>query len=163
MPRYRIRLEKEEFVFAAAHFITYDGDVCEPIHGHNFGVFVECEGPLDENEYVADFVAATAELKSILRELDHHVLLPTRHRRMRVVAGEREVEVTYGDRRWVFPRNDCALLPVANTTAEALAAWVGERFREALARACGFCPDAMRVGIDECRGQWGIWEWRRSD
>jgi 6-pyruvoyltetrahydropterin/6-carboxytetrahydropterin synthase len=32
---YHIRIAKERHVFSAAHFITYDGDLCEPLHGHN--------------------------------------------------------------------------------------------------------------------------------
>ena len=35
-----------------------------------------------------------------------------------VAVKEREVEVTFADRRWVFPKTDCVLLPVANATAE---------------------------------------------
>ena len=53
---YHVRIEKERLVFSAAHFITYDGDVCEPIHGHNFRVYAEVHGPLDENQYVVDFI-----------------------------------------------------------------------------------------------------------
>ena len=157
---YHVRLEKDDFVFAAAHFITYDGNVCEPIHGHNYGVFAEIEGALDENHYVIDFVAATRLLGELLRELDHHVMLPTRHAMIQVDADEREVTASFGDRRWVFPRDECALLPVANTTAEAVARYVGERFLEGLRERLGARPLRLRLGIDECRGQWGIWEWR---
>ena len=36
-----------------------------------------------------------------------------------------EVVAAFGGRRWVFPQGDCRLLPVANTTAELLAAYIG--------------------------------------
>src|SRR4051812_44982481 len=89
---YRVRLEKEQHVFSAAHFITFNGDVCERLHGHNYGVAVEVEGSLDENQYVIDFIALRDELKVITDELDHHVLLPTSHRLIRVDARERKAE-----------------------------------------------------------------------
>jgi len=55
--RYHVRMSKDYLVFSAAHFITYDGDVCEPLHGHNYRVAAEVYGPLDENSYVVDFIA----------------------------------------------------------------------------------------------------------
>ena len=108
--RYHVRMSKDYLVFSAGHFITYDGDVCERLHGHNYRVTAEVHGPLDENHYVVDFIALRDALKVIVDELDHHMLLPTRHPLIRVVADDREVEATFGDRRWVFPRGDCMLL-----------------------------------------------------
>ena len=54
---YHIRLQKEQHVFSAAHFITFNANVCERLHGHNYRVTAEIAGPLDENEYVIDFIA----------------------------------------------------------------------------------------------------------
>src|ERR1700752_4235359 len=100
---YRVRLEKEQHVFSAAHFITFNGDVCERLHGHNYRVAAEVYGPLDENHYVVDFIALRDTLKSIVDELDHHMLLPTGHPLILVQADDQEVEVTFRERRWVFP------------------------------------------------------------
>ena len=61
------------------------------------------------------------------------MLLPTQHPQIRVEDDGREVTATFGDRRWVFPSGDCRLLPVANTTAELLAAYIGEQLLAALA------------------------------
>ena len=55
--RYSVRLSKDYLVFSAGHFITYAGDVCERLHGHNYQVVAEVHGPLDENQYVVDFIA----------------------------------------------------------------------------------------------------------
>ncbi len=54
---FRVDVTKEQFIFSAAHFITFAGDICERIHGHNYGVRASVEGPLDENRYVVDFIA----------------------------------------------------------------------------------------------------------
>ena len=43
------------------------------------------------------------------------------------MADDREVVATFEDRRWVFPRGDCVLLPVPNTTAEMLARYIGQQ------------------------------------
>jgi 6-pyruvoyltetrahydropterin/6-carboxytetrahydropterin synthase len=156
--RYHVRLAKEHHVFSAAHFITFAGNICERLHGHNYAVTLQVSGPLDENHYVVDFIAARDVLRSILDELDHRMLLPDRHPAIRVAADDREVLVTFEDRRWIFPRGDCAILPMANTTAELLARYIGERFRDEIERRSGFRPERLEVAVDENHGQWGVWE-----
>ncbi len=161
MPEFfSVRLQKECHAFSAAHFITYDGDTCEPLHGHNYRVWAEVEGPLDENHYVVDFIALREALREITQSLDHRTLLPARHARIQVRAGDRDVEVTCGDRRWVFPRADCTILPIANTTAELLAQYIGQQLLNALERRMGGRPPVVRIGVDEGHDQWGICELR---
>ena len=153
---YHIRLAKDYFVFSAAHFITFNGDICERLHGHNYRVEAEIFGPLDENHYVIDFIAARDALHALCVELDHHMLLPTTHPLIQVVEQEREVEVTFKDRRWVFPREDCILLPVPNTTTELLARYLGLRLLDDLQQRTGARPARLRMAVDENFGQWGV-------
>ncbi len=40
----KVKVEGGNLKFSAAHFITYGGK-CERLHGHNYGVLVEMEGP----------------------------------------------------------------------------------------------------------------------
>ncbi len=156
--RYFVRLEKEYLVFSAAHFITFNGNVCERLHGHNYRVSCEVHGPLDENSYVIDFIALRDTLRNLVDELDHRVMLPTQHPAIRVTADDREVTAVFEDRRWVFPRGDCVLLPVANTTAELVARYLGLRLLDELEARTGTRPTFVRIGIDENFGQWGFCE-----
>ncbi len=159
---YSVKLEKEYLVFSAAHFITFNGNVCERLHGHNYRVRAEIVGPLDENHYVIDFIALRDSLKAICDELDHHMLLPTEHPTIHVVANEREVEVSFEDRRWIFPRGDCILLPMPNTTAELIAKYIAERLLNDLQQLTGARPSLVRLGVDENFGQWGEVELRSA-
>lgn len=151
---YCVRLAKEQFTFCAAHFITFGGNICERLHGHNYRVTVEVHGPLDENHYVIDFIALRDVVTEITQELDHHVLLPTSHPQIKVVCEADEVTATFEDRRWVFPRGDCILLPVPNTTAELVAQYIGERLLAELSPK----PEKLIVSVDECDGQQGVCE-----
>lgn len=157
---YRVRLDKEHHVFSAAHFITFAGNVCERLHGHNYRVAVEVDGPLDENQYVIDFIALRDELKAITDQLDHRMLLPTGHPLIQVTAGGQEVEVVFtpDNRRWIFPRGDCVILPIANTTAELLANYIGQQLLAAIHRRTGQRPGRLQVAVDENHGQWGVCE-----
>lgn len=150
---YHVRVTKDYLVFCAAHFITFNGNVCERLHGHNYRVAAEVAGPLDENRYVVDFIALRDALQNITAALDHRVLLPTEHPTIRVVADDRSVTATFEDRRWVFPRGDCVLLPVANTTAELLARHIGRLLLDELQRRSGHRPQRVRIEVDECEGQ----------
>ena len=157
-PSYHVHLAKENMVFSAAHFITFNGHVCERLHGHNYRVRVEVAGPLDENQYVVDFIALRDALQAIVEQLDHYTLLPTNHPLIKVVTKDREVEVTFDDRRWVFPRGDCVLLPVINTTAELLARFIGQSLRAEFEAKTGVRLKQLTVAVDENAGQWGVCE-----
>jgi 6-pyruvoyltetrahydropterin/6-carboxytetrahydropterin synthase len=152
---YHVRIAKAEHVFSAGHFITFGGH-CERLHGHNYHVAAEVRGPLDENLLVIDFLLVRDKLREIVLTLDHYMLLPTSHAEIRVVDDGREVTATFGERRWVFPSGDCRLLPVANTTSEMLARYIGRLLQAALA-GVGAKVDSLQVEVDECDGQVGVW------
>jgi 6-pyruvoyltetrahydropterin/6-carboxytetrahydropterin synthase len=158
MPHYHITVEKDELVFSAAHFITFNGNICERLHGHNYRVRAMAAGPLDENQYVFDFIALRANLQVLTQELDHRVLLPTQHPTIRVSANDTEVTAQFEDRRWVFPRADCILLPLVQTTAELLARYLAERLLERLRFQNIPRPERLSISVDECYGQWGTCE-----
>ncbi len=156
---YAVRLAKAEHVFSAAHFITFGGH-CERLHGHNYRVAVEIRGVLDDDSLVVDFIAVRDALREILARLDHYVLLPTEHPELTVDEVGEEVQVVLDERRWVFPKGDCRLLPVANTTAELVAAYIGRQLKDVLEDRCGLEEPQLRVELDECEGQLAIWESR---
>jgi 6-pyruvoyltetrahydropterin/6-carboxytetrahydropterin synthase len=157
--RYSVRVSKDYLVFCAGHFISYEGNKCERLHGHNYRAAVEVEGDLDDNHYVFDFIALKNHTKAITDELDHHMLLPTRSRFIAVEEGLQNVHVRYQDREWQFPRADCILLPIENTTAELLARYIGQRLLDDLRRHHQFTPRVLRVEVEESFGQSATYEW----
>lgn len=157
---YRVCVTKDYLVFSAAHFITFEGNICERLHGHNYRVQAEVFGLLDENHYVIDFILLRDTMKAIVAQFDHYMLLPTEHPHIRVTANDREVEARFEDRRWVFPRGDCVLLPVANTTTELIARHIGRQLLAELEDATGVRPSLIRIEVDECYGQTAMCELR---
>jgi 6-pyruvoyltetrahydropterin/6-carboxytetrahydropterin synthase len=157
--QYRVRIAKDHLVFCCGHFISFDGDKCEGLHGHNFRAEVEIDGTLDSNHYLFDFVALTRLAKAITDELAHHMLLPTGNSVIRVEERAGHVHVAYRDRQWLFPREDCILLPIENTTAELLARYIAQRLLSSLKSEFGFTPAAMRVEVEENIGQSARYEW----
>ncbi len=148
-----MRVTKDHLVFSAAHFITFAGGVCERLHGHNWRTSVELVGALDENQYVFDFIALRDALQKIVDGLDHRVLLPTEHPKICVHAAPHAVEARFENRRWVFPLEDCVLLPIENTTAELIAFWIAGQLRDQLNRSPKHALDRLRVEVEENFGQ----------
>ncbi len=159
---FKVRVTKDHLVFCSGHFISYEGNKCEKLHGHNYRTAVEIEGVLDERSwYVFDFIALKHRTKAITDELDHHMLLPTKNPVILIDENPTSVRVRYKDREWVFPRGDCVLLPIENTTAELIARYVGQRLLADLQREYGYVPDILRVEVEENIGQSATCEFRR--
>ena len=151
---WKVRVTKDHLVFSAAHFITFNGNICERLHGHNWRTAAEVEGPLDENHYVFDFIALRDGLQRIVNRLDHQMLLATRHKTIIVHEHESEIEVRFEDRRWVFPRTDCILLPIENTTAELIARWIGRELIASLTDEQLQPLTSLTIEVEENFGQW---------
>src|SRR5215831_8073388 len=141
---FKIRVTKDHLVFCSGHFISYEGNKCERLHGHNYRAAVEIEGELDENHYVFDFIALKNRTKAITDELDHHMLLPTRNAHIKLEERPGSIGVRYRDREWVFPRDECVLLPIENTTAELLARYIAGRLADDLRTTYHFVPSVLR-------------------
>jgi 6-pyruvoyltetrahydropterin/6-carboxytetrahydropterin synthase len=158
--RFKVKVSKDYLVFCSGHFITYEGDRCERLHGHNYRAAVEVEGELDENHYVVDFIALKDMTKQITDELDHRMLLPARSRLIGLHEDGANLRVSYRDRFWSFPRDECVLLPIANTTAEMLAQHIAERLRQEMAVRGWRVPRVLRVEVEESFGQSAEVEWQ---
>jgi len=162
---FSVRLRKAVHVFSAGHFITLSDDLCEAVHGHNWTVGVEVEGTPDAHGMVVDFIALRDAVSAIVGRLDHRMLLPTANPLLAVTTGpgptgRPETTVRFRDRRWVFPADECVLLPLANTTAEWLAGWFADELLAAFAVQGRPRPAVVRVAVDECLGQEGVCERR---
>jgi 6-pyruvoyltetrahydropterin/6-carboxytetrahydropterin synthase len=157
MSAFRVRVEKDYTVFCAAHFITYEGHLCEALHGHNYRVAAGFEGPLDENFYVFDFVRLKRLLKTVADRLDHRTLLPSESERIVVQQTGDEVVATYKDKRYVFPAGDVVLLPIPNTTAEMLARWIAGEIKARLSPTELAAARAIEVEVEESFGQRAIY------
>lgn len=152
---FRVSVSKDYLVFASAHFITFAGHRCEGLHGHNYRASVTVEGTLDgENWLVFDFVILKKMMRTLCDEIDHKVLLPLSNPRIAVVEDGASVAVSYeGQPRYVFPRGDCALLPVPNTTVEMLAQMLATRLQAQLAAAGATGLTAIEMEVEENFGQ----------
>lgn len=152
---FRVQVSKDYLVFASAHFITFRGHQCETLHGHNYRVGVAVEGAVDnECLFVLDFSVLKQITRRLVDEIDHKVLLPALNPKLSFREEGDRLSVDYfGKPTYVFPRSDCALLEIQNSTAEMLAQYLGIRVREELARAGYSHLTLLEVEVEENYGQ----------
>lgn len=153
-PTFSVTVAKEYLTFSAAHFITIAGHQCERLHGHNYRIGVSVSGEVDRDTgFVVDFAVIKRAVKPLIDALDHRVLLPAGNAKVHCREVGDQVEVSYrGAPRFVFPRQDVAMVPVSDTTAELLAEYLAGRLQGALA-AGGAVLTELVVDVEESVGQ----------
>jgi 6-pyruvoyl-tetrahydropterin synthase len=158
---WKVLVEHGNLEFSSAHFITFAGE-CEPLHGHNYGVRVEAEGPLTPDSFVLDFTILKEIVRALAKEWDHRFLLPLRNPHLRIAERDDAWEFEFvgssasgfldatGPIRYVLPKWSVVPLPIDNATAERLAELFAQRVVERL-RERGVAQQLSRltVGISE--------------
>ncbi len=159
MGSFSIRLEKENFTFAAAHFLLFHDGACERLHGHNYRVWIELSGALEENDFVLDFLAVKPVMKAICDRLDHRVLLPKDNPYLKIDEVDGSIEARYRDFRYCFPAQDVVFLPIHNTSAELLARYICTEFKKEVTQRFRTAHlNGIRVGVEESFGQAATYE-----
>ena len=152
---FRVQVSKDYLVFASAHFITFRGHQCETLHGHNYRVGVAVEGAVDDEAFfVLDFSILKQITRGLVDAIDHKVLLPLQNPKLAFHEDGDRLRVDYfGQPTYVFPRRDCALLQIQNTTAEMLAQYIGIQVRDELNRSGYTHLTLLELEVEENYGQ----------
>jgi 6-pyruvoyltetrahydropterin/6-carboxytetrahydropterin synthase len=136
--------------FSASHFVRSDGDT-ENLHGHNYSLGVYIEGPLNKDGMVLDFRDVKHKAVQVCGTLDHKVILPGNSSTVSVKPSEGFVEVHVLKKRYVFPQEDCIIIPTTATTAELLAKYIHDQL--------SFADDfKVRVCVSESAGSTACYE-----
>jgi 6-pyruvoyltetrahydropterin/6-carboxytetrahydropterin synthase len=111
--------------FSASHFLKSEDEV-ENLHGHNYSLKIKLTGSLNEDGMVYDFREVKTKAVGICKTLDHKVLLPAKSNTIKVSRSDEFVEVFVGEKRYVFPDEDCVIIPTIATSTELLAQHISE-------------------------------------
>jgi 6-pyruvoyltetrahydropterin/6-carboxytetrahydropterin synthase len=155
---YAIRVYKEYFNFAAAHFLIFADGSREELHGHNYQAQVKLEGELVEGELVVDFIPFKPMFKKLCDDLDHRTLLPRDNPHLEIIEEESRVQARHRDGSvFQFPKQDVLILPLPNTSTEMLARHLAHRLFDLLPTELpSSSVHAIEIQVEESRGQSGI-------
>lgn len=149
-----LNLHKQNFKFSAAHFLIFDKQSAERLHGHNYQVKVNITVPQDQSlskeGYFVDFNVFKKAIKAKLDEWDEMVLLPGKHEDMKFTENGPSLEVRFRERFYVFPKNEVLRLPVTNTSVEQLSQLLATSFLHEF-KVHGV--QKVQVSVEETRGQ----------
>jgi 6-pyruvoyltetrahydropterin/6-carboxytetrahydropterin synthase len=153
---FQLRLAKEDFAFAAAHFTLFPDEAAERLHGHNYRVRVELSGAeLDAYGLLVPVAPVKARIRAVCAALDERILIPEKSPLLALRHEGDAVTVALGARAYRFPRSEVRLLPLPNVTIEALAQHV---FGELAPSLAGSAVRRLRVEVEESSGQSAAYE-----
>ncbi len=151
-----LHLFKQNFKFSAAHFLIFDKDKAERLHGHNYQVTLEVYSDQTQailtNGLMVDFSFLKKTVKDLVDEWDEMVLLPQNQPEMRFQEEGTQLKVWFRERYYEFPKNEVLLLPIINTSVECMAHLFAEKLKNRVSfKDLGVTQ--FLVKIDESPGQ----------
>jgi 6-pyruvoyl-tetrahydropterin synthase len=141
-----IEVGRGEFTFCAAHTGLHAGGF-EPMHGHTYQVRLRLSGLVDASGMVVDFGPVKAALREVVAPLRRRTLVAAHAPGVVLDRDRGRVCFGAGERHYELPVGDVALLPLANTTTEQLAAYLLDQLTGRLADLSGV--DFLELRLQE--------------
>ncbi len=137
--------------FSSAHLLP-GHKKCSVLHGHTYAVHARFSGEKDEQDFIIDFSIVKSSLRKIADRLDHKVLIPKTNTNFKI--NSIDIHFAFDNKKYVFPKEDCYLLPMNAVTAENLAEYVFIELLKELDLPKNI--KRLEIGVDEGFGQ-GAW------
>jgi 6-pyruvoyltetrahydropterin/6-carboxytetrahydropterin synthase len=151
---HRIEVARAEHKFSCAHMTVFPDGRKERLHGHNYTVSVALDLAAIGFAELIDFGAIKREVAALCGEWRERTLVAERNPETRVRRAGGELELVVCGRRYVLPEEDVLLLPVDNTTVEALSRLWAELLATRLAVVLRDSAAAgLEVRVEESPGQ----------
>jgi 6-pyruvoyltetrahydropterin/6-carboxytetrahydropterin synthase len=90
-------------------------------------------------------------LKKIANDLDHRVLIPAQSKSIQIKEETNQIMFDSLGKKYMFPKEDCIILPLNSTSAENLATYVLAELLKKLENIKHI--HSIEVGVDEGYGQ----------
>ena len=141
---------KSNIRFSSAHIIP-EYEKCGRLHGHTYAVHAKIYGKPDNKGIIVDFSVLKTVLKTIVNELDHRILIPEKSSVTKIEKTDEEIILDSLGKHYVFPLNDCVLLPIDSTSAENLSQYILDRVIKEIPLSKQI--EGIEIGVDEGYGQ----------
>lgn len=157
--QYSIKVYKQYFNFACAHFLIFEDGSREPLHGHNYRVAIKGDHPVLKADLVFDFLDIKPIVRQVCDQLDHKLILPLEnpHLSTQVIEKQTQIMLSSGD-HFSFPTADLLWLPMPNTSAERLAIYLAHQITERTWDTYHFKFASLEVEVEETPGQSALYK-----
>lgn len=151
---YSIRVYKQYFNFASSHFMLFKDGSREPLHGHNYRVQIKGNALDLDNDMVFDFLDIKPIVREVCDTLDHKLLIPRNNPHLHIEEREKNYILSTRDESFFsIPQTDVLILPIENTSAERLAAFLACQIRDKIFDKFKFEFKELEVEVEETPGQ----------
>lgn len=125
MSEFEVFVSKADFKFNCAHFIIYKG-FRERLHGHNYQLSVRVTGSdhIGVDGYLVDFGDIKKQARLLCKSLNEYFICPVNSPNVKLTEEDGGVSLCMecdDGSKFVFPKADCALLPITHSSVEELA------------------------------------------
>jgi 6-pyruvoyltetrahydropterin/6-carboxytetrahydropterin synthase len=152
--QFSIKVYKQYFNFACAHFMIFENGSREPLHGHNYRVEIQGKMPNLNDDMVFDFLNIKPIVKKLCDELDHRLLIPKFNKHLRIDEQEKNFVFTTPDgSEFSIPKTDALLIDIENTSAERIAFYLNQKIRDNVWQDYNFKFQELSVEVEETPGQ----------
>lgn len=161
---YSIKVYKQYFNFAASHFLIFDDDTREPLHGHNYRVKFKGEASTLKADMVFDFLDIKPIVREVCDSLDHKLLLPKENPKLEIYHENKNTLIkTPCGSQFSIPTSDILLLPIENTSAERLAIYLNAEIRRITKERFNFAFATLEIEVEETPGQSAVYLHKEKD
>lgn len=151
---FSIRVYKQYFNFASSHFMLFKDGTREPLHGHNYRVQVKGNAPELSDDMVFDFLNIKPIVRKICDSLDHKLMIPKNHPQIIIEDREKNYSIITPDESvFSIPKTDVLLMPIENTSAERIAAYLAYEIRSEVLAQYQFEFNELEIEVEETPGQ----------
>lgn len=128
MAEFEVFVSKADFKFNCAHFIIFNG-FRERLHGHNYRLSVRVVGSphLGDDGYLIDFGDIKKATRKICKDINEFFICPMKSPNITITeimqkdTGVPQLCLNCDDgAQFIFPKSDCAELPIMHSSAEEL-------------------------------------------
>lgn len=126
----------------------------EPLHGHNYRVQVKGNAPELSDDMVFDFLNIKPIVRKICDSLDHKLMIPKNHPQIIIEDREKNYNIITPDESvFSIPKTDVLLMPIENTSAERIAAYLAYEIRSEVLAQYQFEFNELEIEVEETPGQ----------
>ena len=151
---FSIRVYKQYFNFASSHFMLFKDGTREPLHGHNYRVQIKGNALDLNDDMVFDFLDIKPIVREVCDSLDHKLLIPQNNPNLKIEQRDNNYLLTTRDESFFsIPRSDVLILPIENTSAERIAAYLAFEIRNKILDQYKFEFKELEIEVEETPGQ----------
>lgn len=154
---FSIKVYKQYFNFASSHFMLFKDGTREPLHGHNYRVQIKGNALDLNDDMVFDFLDIKPIVRQVCDSLDHKLLIPKNNPHLHIEISEKNYILSTRDESiFSIPQTDVLILPIENTSAERIAAYLAYQIRDLVLEKFQFEFKELEVEVEETPGQAAI-------